>query len=194
MEMPVTDQKKIILASRSPRREHLIHGLDMPVKVIHPPEIDESYPFEMDPIKVPEYLAVKKSRHFNGRLEPDEILVTADTVVLLHGRIVNKPADLEEARQMLRRLSGHKHRVITGVCLRSAIKEVTFASHTDVYFSDLNSEEIDYYLAAYKPLDKAGAYGIQEWIGYIGIERIEGSFFNVMGLPLHHLYMELKVF
>lgn len=186
--------KRIVLASRSPRREHLIRGLDLPVMVIHPPEVDETYPESMDPEEVPVFLAVRKSHHYAGDLQPGDILVTADTIVLLGGEIVNKPANIHEAILMLESLSGNKHVVVTGVCLRSLNKEVSFASFTDVYFSRLTSEEIRYYVEHYKPMDKAGAYGIQEWIGYIGIERINGSFFNVMGLPLHHLYMELKEF
>ena len=186
--------KRILLVSQSPRREKLIKGLDLPVQVIRPQEYDETYPSEMDPQTVPVFLAEKKSHQFAGALQAGDIVVTADTIVLLDGNIVNKPADREEARQMLRRLSGNMHVVITGVCLRSVKKEVSFASFTDVYFSSLTDTEIHYYIDRYQPLDKAGAYGIQEWIGYIGIERIDGSFFNVMGLPLHRLYMELEKF
>ena len=185
---------RVVLSSRSPRRESLIQGLDVPVKIHHPPEVDETYPPDMDPKDVPVFLAVKKSHQFHGALEPEDILVTADTIVLLNGAIVNKPENINEARAMLQSLSGQKHVVITGVCLRSHLKEVSFASFTDVFFSELSDAEISYYLERYEPLDKAGAYGIQEWIGYIGIKRINGSFYNVMGLPLHQLYLELSNF
>ncbi len=185
---------KLILASRSPRRKHLIQGLDIEVKMVVPPEVDESFPKTMSPDEVPVFLARKKSDHFPGPVEDHDILVTADTIVVLDGVIVNKPSSLDDAMDMLMQLSGKMHTVITGVCLRSVKKTATFSSFTKVYFSSLTKEEICYYLDAYKPLDKAGAYGIQEWIGYVGVERIEGSFFNVMGLPLHRLYSEIKKF
>ncbi len=186
--------KKILLVSRSPRREHLINGLDIDYKVIYPSETDESFPHDMDPYKVPEFLARKKALNFNQKLDSNTILITADTIVLCKDEIVNKPKDYPDAVRMLKKLSGNRHTVITGVCLKSQKKEIIFSATTDVYFSKLTDEEIEYYLEKYRPYDKAGAYGIQEWIGYIGIEKIEGSFFNVMGLPLHKLYSKLKHF
>ena len=186
--------KKIILASQSPRRRNLIKGLDLSVELLDPPDSEESYPPEMNPFDVPEFLARKKAEFFNNKLDKDSILVTADTIVLCENEIINKPKDYSDALRMLIKISGNKHTVITGVCLKSHQKEKTFSSVTEVYFTDLTPDEIKYYLNKYSPYDKAGAYGIQEWIGYVGVEKIEGSFFNVMGLPLHRLYSELRKF
>jgi len=185
------NNKKIILASQSPRRRNLIEGLDMHVELIEPPDSDESFPKEMNPYEVPEFLASKKADCITGEIDKKSILVTADTIVLCDNEVINKPNDFSEAYQMLSKLSDNEHIVITGVCLKSGQKKKTFSSITKVYFAKLSSKEINYYLHKYNPYDKAGAYGIQEWIGYIGVERIEGSFFNVMGLPLHKLYSEI---
>lgn len=190
----ILKHKKIILASQSPRRRNLIKGLDISFELLDPPDSDESYPSEMNPFDVPEFLARKKAEFFNNSLDKDSILVTADTIVLCEDEIINKPKDYTDAFRMLIKISGNKHTVITGVCLKSLQKEKTFSSITEVYFTDLTPDEIKYYLNKYRPYDKAGAYGIQEWIGYVGVEKIEGSFFNVMGLPLHRLYSELKKF
>ncbi len=183
---------KILLASQSPRRRNLIQGLNLPVEIVQIPEADESFPEDMDPLNVPVFLAKKKALEFQGSLRKNEVLVTADTIVLCNNRIINKPKDRRDAIDMLKRLAGNSHTVITGVCLKLMNKETTFYSTTEVYFCQLSEEEIIYYVDQYKPYDKAGAYGIQEWIGYIGVEKIEGSFFNVMGLPLQRLYEELK--
>ncbi|MDX2444356.1 MAG: Maf family nucleotide pyrophosphatase [Bacteroidales bacterium] len=192
--LEILKNKKIILASQSPRRRNLINGLDISVELVDPPDSDESFPSGMNPFEVPEYLARKKAECINEKFDSDSILVTADTIVLCDGEIINKPGDYADALRMLQTISDNKHTVITGVCLKSDEKETTFSSITEVYFTKLSTEEIEYYLNKYKPYDKAGAYGIQEWIGYVGVDRIEGSFFNVMGLPLHKLYSELKKF
>lgn len=183
---------KILLASQSPRRRDLIQELNLQVEIVQIPETDESFPQDMDPFNVPVFLAKKKALEFKGSIKKNEVLLTADTIVLCENIIINKPKDRREAIDMLAGLAGNNHTVITGVCLKLMNKETTFYSTTEVYFSHLGEEEIIYYVDKYKPYDKAGAYGIQEWIGYIGVEKIEGSFFNVMGLPLHRLYEELK--
>lgn len=188
------NNKKLILASQSIRRRNLINGLDIPVELVDPPDSDESFPPEMNPFEVPEYLARKKAECIDEILDDNSILVTADTIVLCDGKIINKPANFKDAQRMLQSISDNKHTVITGVCLKSNRKEKSFSSLTEVYFTKLAPSEIEYYLNKYKPFDKAGAYGIQEWIGYVGVDRIEGSFYNVMGLPLHKLYSELKEF
>lgn len=154
-------------------------------------EVDESYPADLRLEMVPEYLAEKKARHFLDRLS-NEVLISSDTVVLLNGKLLEKPNSREEAQEMLLGLSGNKHTVISGVCLATCQSLQSFSEHTEVYFRALDLDEIDYYIDHYKPFDKAGSYGIQEWIGYIGIEQIKGSFFNVMGLPIQRLYVELK--
>ncbi len=186
--------KTVILASASPRRRMLIEGLDIPLEIVTGIEADESFPAGMDREEIPVFLAGKKAEAAQHLLREDIILLTADTIVLLDGEMVGKPADEETAKKMLQRLSGRKHRVITGVCLRSTEKEKCFSTATDVYFGILTPEEIDYYVNTYKPLDKAGSYGIQEWIGYVSVEKIEGSFYNVMGLPVHQVYRYLKEF
>ena len=170
----------------------MIRGLDLPVEIVQPPKIDESFPEGMSSLEVPVYLARKKALEFKSDLKKDEVLITADTIVFCNNLIINKPEDRRTAIDMLKTLSGNSHTVVTGVCLKLANKEATFYSTTEVYFSHLSEEEIIYYVDKYKPYDKAGAYGIQEWIGYIGVEEIKGSFFNVMGLPLQRLYEELK--
>ena len=157
-------------------------------------EINETYPNDMNPLEVPEFLASLKSRPFQADFRKNDLLITADTIVLIDGQVLGKPLDYEHAFEMLRLLSGKKHVVITGVCLTSAFKQVTFSDHTDVWFKTLSDDEIDYYLTHYQPYDKAGSYGVQEWIGYVAIEKIEGSYFNVMGLPIQRLYEELLRF
>jgi septum formation protein len=186
--------RHIILASHSPRRRFLMKQLGLEFTEISA-EIDESFPEELTPEETAIFLAEKKAGHFGELLEdPKNILITADTLVLIGGRILGKPEGEEGAAKMLKTLSGNMHQVVTGICLRSRDKSLSFTSWTDVYFKDLTGEEIKYYLEHYKPYDKAGAYGIQEWIGYIGITRIEGSYFNVMGLPVQRLYEELSHF
>ncbi|MCU0371341.1 MAG: Maf family nucleotide pyrophosphatase [Bacteroidales bacterium] len=184
----------IILASRSPRRRHLLKQLGLDFTEISA-EVDESYPEGMDPDETAIYLAEKKADHFAEWLEdPKNILITADTLVLIDGRILGKPDDKEGAAVMLKTLSGKMHQVVTGICIRRKGKSQSFTSWTDVYFKELTEAEIEHYLETHKPYDKAGAYGIQEWIGYIGITRIEGSYFNVMGLPVQKLYEALNNF
>ncbi|MFC2117973.1 Maf family nucleotide pyrophosphatase [Bacteroidota bacterium] len=182
----------IILASNSPRRKRLLEDLGIDFKLIKQDNVDENVPASILTENVAEYLAVKKSELLN--ITDNEICITADTVVCLGEKILNKPKDYNDAIQMLESLSGRQHVVITGVCIKSAYNMYSFSSLTKVWFGNLNSEEIEYYVGKYKPYDKAGAYGIQEWIGYIGVEKIEGSYFNVMGLPVQKLYTELNNF
>lgn len=182
----------LILASQSPRRKALLKGLDVPFETRLIPDLDESFPDSMPGAEVPVYLAQKKASAYN--LADKELLITADTVVLLDNEILNKPIDLMHARQLVRKLSGRKHEVVTGVCLSSTQKQYCFSSVSTVFFETLTDEEINYYIEKYKPLDKAGAYGVQEWIGFAAMERIEGSYFNVMGLPVQQLYKALIAF
>lgn len=186
--------KHIILASGSPRRKFLLEQTGLSFTVLKG-EVSEDYPEGMAPEEVAVYLSEKKADHFEGELKDREtLLITADTLVLIDGRILGKPVDHDDAVAMLGALSGRMHTVITAVTLRSLQKSRTFTSTTKVFFKPLSRAEITFYLDHYKPFDKAGAYGIQEWIGYIGIERIEGSYFNVMGLPVQRLYQELENF
>jgi len=184
---------EIILASKSPRRQELLSdlGLKFSIQLMDVPEV---FPEGLGMTEVPVYLAELKAEAFRPILKPNQLVITADTIVWLDGQVLNKPTDYADGFRMLRNLSGKKHQVITGVCLLSTEKKVSFYASTDVWFTELSDEEIKYYLENYRPYDKAGAYGIQEWIGYIGIYHIEGSFFNVMGLPVHSLYEHLKVF
>lgn len=186
--------KRILLASKSPRRQYLLKELGIEFEPVDDFQDDESYPEELPIEEIPVFLAKKKADNYKKLLDDDCILITADTIVWCNNRVMNKPASYDEAYQMLYGLSDNKHTVVTGVCLRSAEKETTFIATTDVYFTKLSDDEIEYYLMKFKPFDKAGAYGIQEWIGYIGIEKIEGSYFNVMGLPIQKVYKELKKF
>ena len=184
---------EIILASKSPRRQELLRdlGLKFSVQSLDTPEI---FPEGLGMTEVPVYLAELKAEAFRPILKENQLVLTADTIVWLDGQVLGKPVNFDDGFQMLKKLSGKKHQVITGVCLLSTEKKVSFYALTDVWFKELSDEEIQYYLEHYKPYDKAGAYGIQEWIGYIGIHRIEGSFFNVMGLPVQSLYEHLKTF
>lgn len=182
---------KMILASNSPRRRQLLAGLDIPFTVKVLPSISEDYPDDMPAADVSEYLAVKKAEPYKTVIAPDELVLTADTVVIVDDEVLGKPADGTEAKAMLRALSGRTHQVITGVCLTSKDFQHSFRVVTDVTFKILSDNEIDYYVEKYNPTDKAGAYGIQEWIGYIGVTRLEGSYFNVMGLPVQRIWDEL---
>ncbi|MBX2962821.1 MAG: septum formation protein Maf [Cyclobacteriaceae bacterium] len=179
----------IILASSSPRRQYLMReaGFDFTVEK---PEADETFPAEMPVEQVAKYLALKKAELFRRNIQ-HEIVVTADTVVILEGKILNKPLDRNEAIDMLSALSGKTHRVMTGVCILSAAKETSFDDTTQVTFKKLSQAEIEFYVDHYKPYDKAGAYGAQDFIGMIAIEKISGSYFNVMGLPIHKVYTHL---
>jgi len=185
----------VILGSQSPRRRQLLKGLDITFDVVVKPTEEDFHP-EMPFPEVPVYLARKKSAAFEEEISASSgiLVITADTIVALEGRILNKPAGRNEAREMLKFLSGRKHTVVTGVCLRTKDNETSFSVHTDVYFKPLTDDEIGYYIESYSPYDKAGSYGVQEWIGYICIERIDGSYFNVMGLPVKELYEHLIAF
>ncbi len=181
---------KVILSSNSPRRKELFAGLgiDFDVRVIS--GIDESYPSDIPLKDVPQYIAKEKAAAYD--IATDELVVTADTVVIVDNEILGKPVDEDEARKMLRKLSGRSHEVITGVCLTTCELQRSFAVTSEVTFKKLSEEEIEYYVRNYHPLDKAGAYGIQEWIGYIGVTSLYGSYFNVMGMPVQRIYEELR--
>lgn len=183
----------LILASQSPRRRELMSDAGLEFRTTSY-DVDEIYPDDLPADDVAGYLSRLKSDAYPDALDPREILITADTVVILGDRILGKPKGMDGAREMLRELSGSQHRVITGVTLRSADNKVSFSAETKVLFASLTEEEIEYYVERYRPLDKAGSYGIQEWIGYVGIESIEGAFYNVMGLPIQRLYKELALF
>ncbi|HNP17077.1 MAG TPA: Maf family nucleotide pyrophosphatase [Fulvivirga sp.] len=180
----------LILASKSPRRQQLLSeaGFKFVVKSV---EVDESYPIELDPKEVAKYLAEKKAKASQQELT-NELLIAADTVVIVDNQLLGKPITHHDAKRMLRLMSGRTHLVITGVAIASNSKLVSFDDTTEVTFKVLTDDEIDHYINEYKPFDKAGAYGIQEWIGMIGIVKIEGSFFNVVGLPVHKVYEELN--
>jgi septum formation protein len=165
-------------------------GMDFEVRVL--PGIDESYPDDLEGGDIPLFISKEKANAYVDSLADDELLITADTIVWLDGEVLEKPADEADARRMLHELSGQTHQVFTGVCLTTTSKQVAFSCRSDVTFCQLTDDEIDYYIRHYHPLDKAGAYGVQEWIGYVGVERIEGSFFNVVGLPVQRLYQALK--
>lgn len=181
--------RKIILASSSPRRQYLMKeaGFDFTVEK---PDVEENFPAELPVELVAKYLAEKKAEYFRLNMK-NEIIVTADTVVILKGSIMNKPADRNEAIAMLNALSGNTHHVMTGVSILSKEKEISFDDTTEVTFQSLTAEEIEYYVDQYKPYDKAGAYGAQDWIGMVAIQKIKGSYFNVMGLPIHLVYQHL---
>lgn len=185
---------KIILGSGSPRRKELLSGLDIDFTVETNNNIDESFESYSDPEEVPSQLSLKKSIGFHRELEPNEILITADTLVICNGEILGKPTDRDNAVAMLKKLSNKSHTVITAVTIRGVNKHETFSSKTKVFFNQLNNEQIDYYIDNYSPYDKAGSYAVQEWIGYSAISRIEGSYFNVMGLPVHQLSDKLLKF
>ncbi|MGL4228988.1 MAG: Maf family nucleotide pyrophosphatase [Tannerellaceae bacterium] len=186
------DKYNIILASNSPRRKELLSGLDLQFTVNVMADIDESYPDTLAPSVVPVYLAEKKAEAYLITLQDNDLLITADTVVCTETEILGKPACKEEAVEMLRKLSGKEHQVVTGVAVTTTDKMESFAAVTSVLFDVLSEEEIEYYVEKYRPYDKAGSYGIQEWIGYIGVKSINGSYFNVMGLPVQKLYTVLK--
>ena len=182
----------LILASNSPRRKELLAGLGYPYEVRVLSDIDESYPADLRGSDVAAYISRAKANAYAQTMTEDELIITADTIVCLDEQVLGKPADEAEAIAMLRCLSGRTHQVYTGVTLTTKSEQRSFVSRSDVTFAALTDEEIQHYVTHYRPMDKAGAYGIQEWIGYIGVERIEGSYFNVMGLPVQRLYTELK--
>ena len=186
--------KKIILGSNSPRRKELLAGLNIEFTVDIGNTFEEVYDADTPHERIPEVLAEGKSYGFHRELQQDEILITSDTLVLCEDRVMGKPHSREEAIDMLRCLSGKDHKVITAITLRDSQKCTTSSDTAIVHFKDLSDNEIEYYIDTFKPFDKAGAYGIQEWIGYIGIGHIEGSFFTIMGLPVHLVYKELNNF
>ena len=196
------DLKKysVVLASNSPRRKELLSGLGVNFSVKTLPDVDESFPDTLKGEEIPLFIARKKADAYkvlfssvnSNEVEEPLLVITADTIVWLEDEVLGKPANATEARVMLSKLSGKKHQVITGVCLTTASWQKSFAAVSEVQFSSLTEEEVDYYIQNYCPYDKAGAYGVQEWIGFIGVESIQGSYFNVMGLPIQRLYRELK--
>ena len=190
----------VVLASNSPRRRLLLEGLDIPFEVKVLPDIDESYPPGMPLEQVAEHIACEKAAAYTPLMADDELIITADTVVIVGGDgetppcVLGKPRDKDDATRMLHMLSDHTHRVVTGVCLTAKDRERRFSATTDVTFKRLTDEEIAYYLEKYRPYDKAGAYGVHEWIGYVGVSSIAGSFYNVMGFPVQRVYNELAAF
>jgi len=185
---------KMILASNSPRRRELLAGLGVDFEVRVLPDIDESYPASLPALQTAEYIACKKAAAYREVMADDELVITADTVVIVGDEVLGKPLDAAEAALMLRKLSGRTHQVVTGVCLTTCEQTVQFSVRTDVTFKQLTDDEIDFYIKKYQPFDKAGAYGIQEWIGYIGCTGLNGSYYNVMGLPVQRIYTELQQF
>ncbi len=174
-------KKKLLLGSQSPRRKELFKKMELNFKTVSI-DFNEDFPEDFIPYELPEYLALQKSLNY-GKVKKNEILVTADTIVVLEGIILGKPKNKTQAKKMLKNLSGRKHEVITGVCLRCKDDIFTFSDLSEVYFKKLTEKEINYYIKKYKPFDKAGGYGIQDWIGLIGIKKIKGSFYNIMGFP-----------
>lgn len=186
------DGKRLILASNSPRRKELLAGLGLEFEVRVMNGIDESYPDDLVGEDIPKYISIQKAKAYIPTLAPDEVLITSDTIVYVDGKVLGKPRDAADAHDMLRLLSGRTHEVITGVTIVESGREPRcFATTTLVTFKQLTDDEINYYITNYRPFDKAGAYGIQEWIGYIGVTSIEGSYFNVMGLPVQRVYESL---
>ena len=185
------DNYEIVLGSQSPRRNELLKGLnlDFTVEVI---DVEENYPKSIVGVDIPMYLAEKKAKAYISQMKDNTLLITADTIVWHEGKVLGKPVDENDARKMLQTLSGKPHQVITGVCISTLKHKKIFHVISEVRFSRLSPIEIDYYLENYQPYDKAGSYGVQEWIGYVGVEHINGSYFNVMGLPVQRLYNELK--
>lgn len=183
--------KNIILASKSPRRQELLKGLNIDFE-IRTKDVNESYNSALAPHEICTFLSQKKAKAFEDELNENDILITSDTIVSLNGRILEKPQSEEEAIEMIKSLSNNQHSVFSGVSITTNEKQITFFDETKVFFKSLTEEEIEYYIKYFKPFDKAGSYGIQEWIGYIGIEKIEGDFFSVMGLPLKKVYEALN--
>lgn len=188
------DKYKIVLASKSPRRKELLGMLDVPFEIRVKEGIDESYPSDMPSVEVAEYLSRLKGKAYSEDIDDCEMVITADTIVILDGKIYGKPHSEEDAIDMLMELQGRTHTVVSGVCVATKEKIVSFTTTTEVTFAPLAREEAKWYVEKYNPLDKAGAYGIQEWIGCAAVARIDGSFYNVMGLPVHQLYNVLKEF
>jgi MAF protein len=188
----VTMNYHVILASNSPRRKELLAGIDLPFEVRVLDGIDESYPDDLPTKEIAGYISKKKATAYRETMADDELIITADTIVVLGNEVMGKPKDANEAKKMLHELSGKTHQVITGVCITTKERQSNFSVETDVTFKNLSDQEIDYYVEHYQPFDKAGAYGIQEWIGHIGVTGLNGSYFNVMGLPVQRIYEELR--
>jgi len=186
----MNSEHHLILASNSPRRQQLLKDLGFEFEVFTR-DFDESFPDTLPALEVAEYLAIKKNRNY-CKLRPECTIITSDTTVICDDHVLNKAANKKEAIDMLEMLSGRTHQVVSGVCISSPDKEVSFHDVTDVTFDAISSKEMDFYIDNYQPFDKAGSYGIQEWMGYFGIQKINGDYFNVMGLPLHKLYRKLK--
>lgn len=182
---------KVILASNSPRRKELLAGLGVDYEVRTLPDVDESYPETLQGADIPLYIAKEKADAYVAMMQPGELMITADTIVWLDGKVLGKPQDKEDALQMLRTMSGRTHEVFTGVCITTTDWQRSFTAQTEVRFATLSEEEIAYYVDNFQPMDKVGAYGVQEWIGFIGVENISGSYYNIMGLPVQKLYREL---
>lgn len=182
----------IILGSQSPRRQELLHGLDVNFTVNVIDGLEENYPATLQGEEIPMFLAQQKADAYRNALTPHDMLITADTIVWLDGIVYGKPKNEADAKKMLRALSGKTHDVITGVCVTATERQEIFAAISKVTFASFSDDEINYYIEKYRPMDKAGSYGVQEWIGYIGVEHIDGSFYNVMGLPVQRLYTLLK--
>ena len=185
------EKYKVILASGSPRRRELMAGLGVNYEVRILPDVDESYPDTLQGEEIPLYIAKEKADAYIPMMQPDELIITADTIVWLDGEVLGKPRGREDALQMLRTMSGRTHEVFTGVCITTTDWQRSFTAQTEVRFATLSEDEIIYYVDNFKPMDKAGAYGVQEWIGFIGVENISGSYYNIMGLPVQKLYREL---
>ena len=185
------EKYKVILASGSPRRRELMAGLGVNYEVRILPDVDESYPDTLQGEEIPLYIAKEKADAYIPMMQPDELIITADTIVWLDGKVLGKPRDREDALQMLRTMSGRTHKVFTGVCITTTDWQRSFTAQTEVRFATLSEDEIIYYVDNFKPMDKAGASGVQEWIGFIGVENISGSYYNIMGLPVQKLYREL---
>lgn len=184
--------KRIILASKSPRRQELIKGLELDYMIKHY-EVDEDFPADLLGEEIAMYLAGKKADAYPEDLLHNDVLVTADTIVWIDGKVLNKPADGDEAYRMLKMICGKKHEVFTGVCIKTGQERIVFSDRSEVYCRDIGDEAILHYINTYKPFDKAGSYGIQDWFGYTAVEKINGCFYNVMGLPVGKLYQQLKL-
>lgn len=182
----------VILASNSPRRKELLAGLGIDFEIRTLPDVDESYPETLSGADIPLYISKEKADAYRDMLAPGELMITADTIVWIDGTVLGKPKDREDALRMLRQMSGRTHEVFTGVCITTTGWQRSFSARTEVRFASLSDEEITYYVDKFRPMDKAGAYGVQEWIGFIGVEYISGSYYNIMGLPVQRLYRELS--
>ena len=190
--LPILKQYKIVLCSNSPRRKELLKGLGLNFQTRIIDGIDESYDKSLPGEDIAKMISEKKAESYKATMSSDELIITADTIVYVDGDVLGKPQNKIDAARMLKMISGKCHDVITGVCLLTSNKRISFSVKTKVSFAQITDDEISFYIENYKPYDKAGAYGIQEWIGYIGVDSIQGSYFNVMGLPVQRLYSELK--